>query len=308
MKKVKTKFGFAYEFDRTDHAQIRQALARRERQIDIAELFGVSVARLSTEIKNNKLGDGLEFVRGVAGGADIAEARKWPPDVVEFLKKRWNDGASASEISRELGEKMDYCASRSSVIGKLYRMGLGTRSPSAPRKVAAAVSSPENHGRAPSRHSCFSSPSRRAHFSGPSREGRQMNPKGVSVGPNPVNFPLVSTDAPRLAAQGDEFLAAGQQPVGCRYIEGDISPSLSDDPSKGGWRYCQRAQVEGSSYCAAHNDRAATNAGQWRRFILTSKLPADKCATAVAEKFGVEVTAAAVIRMQRAARAYRGRA
>lgn len=46
-----------------------------------------------------------------------------------------------------------------------------------------------------------------------------------------------------IELNGRTLLTAGQDPVGCRYIYGEVG---------GDWRYCQRAQDEGSAYCAAH--------------------------------------------------------
>ncbi|MFA7430609.1 MAG: hypothetical protein WCZ23_10675 [Rhodospirillaceae bacterium] len=36
-----------------------------------------------------------------------------------------------------------------------------------------------------------------------------------------------------------------KDPVGCRYIHGDV-PGLD-------WHYCQKPQIEGSPYCAEHH-------------------------------------------------------
>lgn len=46
----------------------------------------------------------------------------WTDERIEFLKKRWADGASASVIADELGP-----FSRSAVIGKVHRLGLDYR-------------------------------------------------------------------------------------------------------------------------------------------------------------------------------------
>jgi GcrA cell cycle regulator len=46
----------------------------------------------------------------------------WTDERVELLKKMWNDGASASQIAKELGG-----VTRNAVIGKVHRLGLSNR-------------------------------------------------------------------------------------------------------------------------------------------------------------------------------------
>lgn len=47
----------------------------------------------------------------------------WTDENVEQLKKLWTEGASASEISRALGNGL----SRNAVLGKVHRMGMADR-------------------------------------------------------------------------------------------------------------------------------------------------------------------------------------
>lgn len=46
----------------------------------------------------------------------------WTDERIEFLKKLWADGLSASQIAAELGE-----VTRNAVIGKIHRLGLAGR-------------------------------------------------------------------------------------------------------------------------------------------------------------------------------------
>ena len=83
----------------------------------------------------------------------------WTDERVELLKKLWQDGLSASQIAKQLGG-----VTRNAVIGKVHRLGLSGRAtpskpqrtvfkaprparpaaaPSAPRRIAEAVSSPQ---------------------------------------------------------------------------------------------------------------------------------------------------------------------
>ena len=46
----------------------------------------------------------------------------WTDDRVETLKRMWGEGASASQIAKELGG-----VTRNAVIGKVHRLGLSNR-------------------------------------------------------------------------------------------------------------------------------------------------------------------------------------
>ncbi|UTW55322.1 GcrA family cell cycle regulator [Kordiimonas sp. SCSIO 12610] len=47
----------------------------------------------------------------------------WTDDRIEILRKLWDDGLSASQIAKELGEGV----TRNAVIGKAHRLGLKSR-------------------------------------------------------------------------------------------------------------------------------------------------------------------------------------
>lgn len=64
--------------------------------------------------------------------SNAASASSWSEERIETLKKLWADGKSASEIAYELGG-----ITRSSVLGKVHRLGLQARS-------NHAVSGPKN--------------------------------------------------------------------------------------------------------------------------------------------------------------------
>ncbi|KQU96459.1 GcrA family cell cycle regulator [Devosia sp. Root105] len=65
----------------------------------------------------------------------------WPDDAVELLKRRWNDGASGSEIAKEIGQGV----TRNAVVAKVHRLKLAKRkNPSAAPKLRP----PKRHGNA----------------------------------------------------------------------------------------------------------------------------------------------------------------
>eukprot|EP00657_Telonema_sp_P-1_P012024 TRINITY_DN80_c0_g1_i11.p2 TRINITY_DN80_c0_g1~~TRINITY_DN80_c0_g1_i11.p2 ORF type:complete len:119 (+),score=38.72 TRINITY_DN80_c0_g1_i11:217-573(+) len=49
--------------------------------------------------------------------------RAWTDERIDQLKKLWDDGLSASQIAKELGEGV----TRNAVIGKAHRLGLKSR-------------------------------------------------------------------------------------------------------------------------------------------------------------------------------------
>ncbi|CTQ49898.1 GcrA family cell cycle regulator [Jannaschia donghaensis] len=61
----------------------------------------------------------------------------WTDDRVETLKKMWGDGASASQIAKELGG-----VTRNAVIGKVHRLGLSNRNTDDKPAVADAKPAP----------------------------------------------------------------------------------------------------------------------------------------------------------------------
>lgn len=62
----------------------------------------------------------------------------WTDERVETLKKMWGDGASASQIAKELGD-----VTRNAVIGKVHRLGLSNRNHGKDDEGTAAAPAPK---------------------------------------------------------------------------------------------------------------------------------------------------------------------
>lgn len=62
----------------------------------------------------------------------------WTDDRVETLKRMWGEGASASQIAKELGG-----VTRNAVIGKVHRLGLSNRNSDEKPVEAKAASAPK---------------------------------------------------------------------------------------------------------------------------------------------------------------------
>ncbi|MEL6758222.1 MAG: GcrA family cell cycle regulator [Pseudomonadota bacterium] len=70
----------------------------------------------------------------------------WTADAELLLKQWWNEGYSATEISHKLGSRGVW-KTRNAIIGKVHRMGMARRAPSAPkhaRKSRAGATRPRS--------------------------------------------------------------------------------------------------------------------------------------------------------------------
>jgi GcrA cell cycle regulator len=61
----------------------------------------------------------------------------WTDERVETLKRMWSEGATASQIAKELGD-----VTRNAVIGKVHRLGLSSRQQGAEPEAPAAAAAP----------------------------------------------------------------------------------------------------------------------------------------------------------------------
>ena len=66
----------------------------------------------------------------------------WPDEALTLLKTRWADGASASEIAKEIGQGV----SRNAVIGKLSRLKLQRRDVKAAHPGRTRKANEKRHG------------------------------------------------------------------------------------------------------------------------------------------------------------------
>lgn len=276
-------------FSSSDRRTMTSMLAAGARNGDIAAAFGVSESRIVIEVATHGLRpDGLSSKppRRDADGDMV-----WPQEAVDFVLKRHRDGASGAEIAAETTARFGRPRTRNSIISLIRR-----RLPSSEKR-------PDVISSAVTRRARISAVEKDA---AARRDGRSHGYGAISIKANrtdrigvkppqkvtrlSVRHAAAMADAPRLAAVGDELLPAGQQPVGCRFIEGDVSASRCDDPTEGGWRYCQRAPAAGAVYCPAHAAACLTASDAVRRFALEMNGTPDAIAAAVADRFGIEIS------------------
>jgi GcrA cell cycle regulator len=151
----------------------------------------------------------------------------WSDERIDFLKKMWADGLSASQIYRRLG-----AVSRSAVIGKLHRLGLPGRAKrqlfSNPHK-----NRPRKLVRKP-----------RAYPKVVTRFGRSSARLWDDLGPAE---PLPAVEEIVIPEKERKQLVDLEQ-NDCRWPIGD--------PKQAGFHFCGRRKVAGLSYCMDHARRA----------------------------------------------------
>jgi GcrA cell cycle regulator len=143
-------------------------------------------------------------------------AAGWTEERINLLKKRWGEGASASEIALELGGGV----TRSAVIGKVHRLKLEKR---------AGIAAPQK----------------------PKRNGNKGQPKAIAIQhraetrilpPRPLPVEEDGVDVTHL--------------LGILQINEHTCKWPIGDPLEAGFGFCGEHTREGSRYCRKHHRRA----------------------------------------------------
>jgi GcrA cell cycle regulator len=158
----------------------------------------------------------------------------WTDERVEFLRKLWSDGLSASQISAELGPGI----TRNAVIGKIHRLGLAERA----KKVSA----------------------QRPRVAKPPRQMRQRTNGAASHGSLALAFAPHVVAAPQHAPEEENVI-----PISERVSLVELCESMCrwpmGDPHADDFRFCGGKSTLGSGpYCAYHA-RVAYQPAQDRR-------------------------------------------
>jgi GcrA cell cycle regulator len=149
----------------------------------------------------------------------------WTDERVEYLKKRWIDGLSASQIAAELGQGV----TRNAVIGKVHRLGLSGREKS----------------------------SNSAHSARP----RAKQPARLAAPRNPP--PLMSRGNAALAAAPRAYAPPAPRPVEEVVIPMSERVTLLElkeamcrwplgDPTSAEFRFCGTKTPDAGTYCTYH--------------------------------------------------------
>jgi GcrA cell cycle regulator len=161
----------------------------------------------------------------------------WSEERINHLTTLWSQGLSARQISRELGSGI----SRSSVLAKIHRLGIGHLSPNGGRRW----SRPARIERPPAPAGAIAIVPRPVWLFRPN-----ATPAWVANAVPYVDDPLADADIPR--AQRRSLLQLNYRT--CRWPVGD--------PARSDFFFCGAVSVEGEAYCAAHCARAIRPAEQ----------------------------------------------
>ena len=149
---------------------------------------------------------------------------EWTDERVEILTRAWKSGVSCSQIAKMLGG-----TTRNAVIGKIHRLGMGSRvTPYRPNKRAQTTKID----------------SRRENRFGGRIESIRHKPIRTTAPPiAPLNIPLDALNA-----------------FTCR--------AVSDESEWGRATYCGHMTVAGSSWCAGHFSMCFLEAPPKRRRVV----------------------------------------
>jgi GcrA cell cycle regulator len=168
----------------------------------------------------------------------------WTQERVEYATVRWSEGASARQISRELGHGI----SRSAVLGLIYRLGIGDLSPFGGKrsrrnnKKAGGAKKPagaQKITRAKGAHA-----HRRSPAPCPVWTSRRLAPAWVVNAKTQLDDPGTDAEIPRSQRRSLMELTDDT----CRWPVGD--PSTVD------FFFCGAQPLPDKPYCAAHCARA----------------------------------------------------
>ncbi|MDB5445644.1 MAG: GcrA cell cycle regulator [Phenylobacterium sp.] len=155
----------------------------------------------------------------------------WTDERVDLLKTLWAEGASCSQIAKQIGG-----TTRNAVIGKVHRMGLqGRDTPRQPGRIVPASVAPAK-----------SRPARRTHA--PPRLAVAGNGAVYEAAPDLSPAPLIK-DPPGLATMTTLGPHMCKWPIG--------------DPREPGFTYCGKRT--GGTFCEPHAARAYTPAPAKRK-------------------------------------------
>jgi GcrA cell cycle regulator len=157
----------------------------------------------------------------------MSDPGTWTEDRVEYLKKLWNDGLSASQIAGELGS-----VTRNAVIGKVHRLGLSGRAKTSgsttprPRK---AVTRPPSHPM-----------------------GRNAYPVRGANALAPDANPEVEAVTETVPAISEEVVVPFSERVTIMDLRENMCRWPMGDPTTAEFRFCGAKSNVGTPYCAHH--------------------------------------------------------
>ena len=149
----------------------------------------------------------------------------WTDDQIERLKQLWAEGLSASQIAAELGGGI----SRSAVLGKVHRLGLGRNETKLPTPSRA-----------------------RQPTQSPAPLSTAELPSQVNPSPAPMMATRPPTALPAELPRREEVIAPRSEGVTIMELREAMCRFPLGDPSTPEFRFCGARADTGVPYCAHH--------------------------------------------------------
>jgi GcrA cell cycle regulator len=181
----------------------------------------------------------MDGIDGLPWQPPPCKTSPWTDERIAHLTTRWSQGASAGQISRELGNGISRC----SVIGKIHRLGIVDLSPhGGVRRRWPATKESE----LPAAKEDRPAPERRSENPPAAKHSRKQHspPSWVANAKPYIDDPLVDAGIP--FSRRRSFLQ-----LNCRTCRWPVG-----DPASADFFFCGAKPLQDKPYCAAHCARA----------------------------------------------------
>ncbi|MBM9594339.1 GcrA family cell cycle regulator [Roseitranquillus sediminis] len=165
----------------------------------------------------------------------------WTDERVETLKRMWNEGQSASQIAKELGN-----VTRNAVIGKVHRLGLSNRIGGMPTK-ATADEEPAEELAAPQPEPQPAPEAKETAPAAPTPMRKPIVPAGQPLPPQPSANEI----SPEALASVREVEKTARRISLMELTERTCKWPIGDPATDDFW-FCGLAAQQGKPYCEAH--------------------------------------------------------
>ena len=166
----------------------------------------------------------------------------WTDERVETLKRMWNEGQSASQIAKELGN-----VTRNAVIGKVHRLGLSNRTTGAPAKPVPEDETTEEMAPAPKAEAADTDERKEPAQAAPTPMRKPIVPAGQPLPPQPSANEI----SPEALASVREVEKSARRISLMELTERTCKWPIGDPATEDFW-FCGLSAQAGKPYCEAH--------------------------------------------------------
>jgi GcrA cell cycle regulator len=168
----------------------------------------------------------------------------WTDERVELLKKMWGEGQSASQIAKELGG-----VTRNAVIGKVHRLGLSNRTPTATKSDVKSKSATkaETKSKTTAKPAQPASKAPEAPAPKPLPARKQIIPAGQPLPPQPSANEISPEALAKVSAVEKKAKKLSLMELTERTCKWPVG-----DPATEDFWFCGLPVQQGKPYCDAH--------------------------------------------------------